>query len=97
METEMNYEPTPVAPASSAWVAFSYIGFGVAILMICAGLYFVPMEPMAKAYFGMASVLLIQACITLTKTLRDDHESKRLINRLDHVKTEKLLSDAASR
>jgi hypothetical protein len=45
----------------------------------------------------MASVLLIQACITLTKTLRDDHEGKRLINRLDHAKTEKLLSDVSSR
>jgi hypothetical protein len=93
----MNHEPIPVSPASPAWVAFSYIGFGVAVAMTCAGLYFVPMEPMAKAYFGMASVLLIQACITLTKTLRDDHESRRLINRIDHAKTEKLLSDVASR
>jgi hypothetical protein len=93
----MNYEPTPVPPSSPAWVAFSYIGFVVAVAMTCAGLYFVPMEPMAKAYFGMASVLLIQACITLTKTLRDDHEGKRLINRLDHAKTEKLLSDVSSR
>ncbi len=93
----MDYEPTPVPLSSPAWVAFSYIGFIVAIAMTCAGLYFVPMDPMAKAYFAMASVLLIQACITLTKTLRDDHESKRLINRLDHAKTEKLLSDVASR
>jgi hypothetical protein len=93
----MDYEPTPLAHSSSAWVAFSYIGFAVAVAMTAAGLYFVPMEPMAKAYFGMASVLLIQACITLTKTLRDDHESKRLINRLDHAKTEKLLSDVSSR
>ncbi len=93
----MNYEPTPTPPSSPAWVAFSYIGFAFAVLMTGAGLYFVPMEPMAKAYFGMASVLLIQACITLTKTLRGDHESKRLINRLDHAKTEKLLSDVSSR
>lgn len=84
-------------PHSGAWVAFSYISFGVAVVMTIGGLYFTPIDPWVKAYFGMASVLLIQACFTLAKTLRDVHEGQKFINRLDQAKTEKLLSAVESR
>jgi hypothetical protein len=46
---------------------------------------------------AMGAVLLTQACLTLAKTLRDVHEDRRLINRLDQAKTEKLLSDVTTR
>jgi hypothetical protein len=79
-------------PHSNAWIAFSYISFGVAVAMTVGGLYFTQIDPWVKAYFGMAAVLLIQACFTLAKTLRDVHEGQKFINRLDQAKTEKLLS-----
>jgi len=39
----------------------------------------------------MGVVLLIQTCITVTKTIRDVHESKRLVNRIEDAKAERLL------
>ena len=42
----------------------------------------------------MAVLLLIQACFTLAKSLRDVHEAGRFINRLDSARTERLLREA---
>ncbi|HKA70196.1 MAG TPA: YiaA/YiaB family inner membrane protein, partial [Xanthobacteraceae bacterium] len=56
-----------------------------------AGIIFLPVDMWVKAYFAMGVVLLIQTCITVTKTVRDVHESKRLVNRIEDAKTERLL------
>jgi len=73
----MTYPDTASSqPHSGAWIAFSYASFGMAVLMFVGGLYFLQMDAWVKAYFGMGAVLLIQACFTLAKTLRDMHETK---------------------
>jgi len=46
-----------------------------------------------KAYFAMGAALLIQSCITATKTLRDVHEGGKLVNRLEDAKAERLLME----
>ncbi|PZR81786.1 MAG: hypothetical protein DLM68_17125 [Hyphomicrobiales bacterium] len=35
------------------------------------------------------------SCITLTKTVRDNQEALRLVNRIEDAKTERLLMDVA--
>jgi len=37
--------------------------------------------------------MLIQSCITLTKTVRDNDEAGKLVNRIEDAKTERLLMD----
>ena len=44
-----------------------------------------------KGYLTMGIVMLVQTCITLTKTVRDNHESSRLVNRIEDAKAERLL------
>jgi hypothetical protein len=39
--------------------------------------------------------MLIQCCITLTKTIRDNDEAGKLVSRLEDAKTERLLMDVA--
>lgn len=46
-----------------------------------------------KGYLTMGIVMLIQTCITLTKTVRDNHESSRLVNRIEDAKAERLLME----
>ena len=46
-----------------------------------------------RAYLIIGMMMLIQSAINMTKTLRDQHEADRLINRLDEAKTEKLIHD----
>ena len=50
-----------------------------------------PFDLWMKGYFAMGVVMLVQSCVTVTKTLRDVHEGRRLVNRIEDAKTERLL------
>ena len=76
---------------SPAWVMFTYVSFGVAAFMSAAGVWALPGDLWMKGYMAMANVFLVGACFTLAKTQRDEHEGKRLANRLEDAKAEKLL------
>jgi hypothetical protein len=41
----------------------------------------------------MGSMFVVGSTITLAKTLRDDHEARRLVNRISEAKTERLLKE----
>jgi hypothetical protein len=44
-----------------------------------------------KGYLAMGVVMLIQSCVTCTKTMRDVHEGRRMHNRIEDARTERLL------
>ena len=79
------------AQHTSTWVTFTYASFIGALLMVAAGVVLMPMDLWIKGYFAMGIVMLIQSCITLTKTIRDVHESGKLVNRIEDAKAERLL------
>ena len=78
---------------TGAWITFTYASFVGALVMVAGGLVFLPVDMWVKAYFAMGNVLLVQTCITVTKTIRDVQESKRLVNRIEDAKTERLLME----
>jgi len=78
---------------SAAWVTFTYASFVGSVVMVIGGILFLPVEIWVKGYFAMGVLLLVQACITVTKTVRDQHETKRLVNRIEDAKTERLLME----
>ncbi len=80
---------------SAAWVAFTYATFLLSLVMIGGGVLFMPVDVWVKGFLGMAVVLLVQSCITMTKTLRDNEEAGKLVNRIEDAKTERLLMDVA--
>lgn len=84
----MNTETTP---HSGAWVAFTYASFLGSTVMVGLGILFLPVDLWVKAYLAMGVVMLIRSCITATKTLRDVHEARRMVNRIEDAKTERLL------
>ena len=76
---------------SSAWIVFTYASFFASVAMVGFGILFAPIDIWIKAYFAMGAALLIQSCITMTKTLRDVHESSKLVNRIEDARAEQLL------
>lgn len=82
-----------MANDSPAWVLFTLISFGVSLVMMVAGIAMIDANDWMKGYMAMSSVLLINSTFILAKTLRDQHEGKKLHHRLDEAKTEKLLKD----
>lgn len=84
----MNNETTQ---HSGAWVAFTYASFLGSAAMVGLGILFMPIDIWIKGYLTMGTIMLVQSCITATKTIRDVHEGRRMVNRIEDAKTERLL------
>jgi hypothetical protein len=84
----------PVLHHSQSWIVFTYVSFVAALAMVVVGVILMPLDLAMKGYLAMGVAMLIQSCITLTKTLRDNDEAGKLVNRLEDAKTERLLMDA---
>lgn len=80
---------------SSAFVTFSYATFGLSLAMVGAGVVFMPIDRWMKGFLAMGVVMLIQSCIIVAKTVRDNQEAEKLLNRIEDARTERLLMDVA--
>ena len=76
---------------SSSWITFTYASFIGAVVMLVGGIVLMPLDIWMMGYFAMGVAMLIQSCVTVTKTIRDVHESSKLVNRLEDAKAERLL------
>jgi hypothetical protein len=92
-----SFAMTPATPStsmnSSGWVMFTYIQFAVALFMSGLGIFFLPVDIQVKGYLLMSYVFLIGTSFTLSKTIRDEHENKKLTSRIEDARTEKLLME----
>ena len=79
--------------SSSAWDFFVKVAFAIAIGATLMGIYLIPGELVVKAYFLISSLFLVFATITMSKTLRDKHESDRLHNKISEARTSKIIRD----
>ena len=80
---------------SHAWIVFTYVSFVAALAMVLVGIILMPLDLAMKGYLAMGVAMLIQSCITMTKTLRDNDEAGKLVNRLEDARTERLLMDVS--
>ena len=85
----------PVVHHSQSWIVFTYVSFVAALAMVVVGVILMPLDLAMKGYLAMGVAMLIQSCITLTKTLRDNDEAGKLVNRIEDARTERLLMDVA--
>jgi hypothetical protein len=78
---------------STGWHVFAHLGFLISLAMMCLGIYLLPVTGWIKGYFGMGLFFMVSSTITLTKTVRDRHESRKIVNRIHEAKTEKILKE----
>lgn len=78
---------------SAAWVAYVKIAFLLALGAMTAGIVFMPGDWWIKGYFAMGLLFLVASTIALSKTLRDEHEARRLITKINEVKTRNILKE----
>ncbi len=78
---------------SGAWLLFVRLCFFLALSATTTGLFYLPASLWVKGYMGMGLLFTVGSAITLTKTLRDDHEASRLLHRISEAKTTKLLRE----
>lgn len=85
----------PSTANSPYYTVFAAVSFGVAALMMTVGIFNLEASFAAKGFYAMAAIMLVHSSITLSKTLRDADEAKKLHYRLEDAKTEKLLLDTS--
>lgn len=89
------YSTMTPAPTQNtgAWLSFTYASFAASVFMMGLGLWAMPADLWIKGYLMMASVYMLGSSFTLAKTVRDEHEAKRLSNRIEDAKAERLLME----
>jgi hypothetical protein len=78
---------------TTAWTVQVWLSFLLAMLMTALGILFLPVDAWVQGYMGMAQVFLVGSTFTLAKTVRDNHEARRLRNRISQAKTDKILRE----
>jgi hypothetical protein len=76
---------------SSAWTTFTYANVAISLILTLGGLFYMPMDLWIKGYMLMGIAMLVSSAVSATKTMRDVHESRRLVNKIEDAKTEQLL------
>lgn len=76
-----------------AWVAQVWISFLLAVAAAAIGIVYAPVGPWIKAYLGMAFLFSLGSAFSLAKTIRDNHEAGKLVNRLTDARAEKMLRE----
>lgn len=88
----MDYQ-SGLPPHSAAWIAFTQVNFAVIALAITVGLWNLAGDLWIRGFFTIGVLALVAATVTMTKTLRDVHESKRTLNKVEEAKVERLLME----
>ncbi len=78
---------------SSAWIAQTWISFLVSISVTSVGIFYLPVDTWVKGFMGMGLAFSIGSTVSLTKTIRDVHESKKMTSKIEEARMEKILSE----
>jgi hypothetical protein len=78
---------------SAAWQLFVWVNFIVSVMATSFGVLFLPIDFCFKGYMAMGLLFSIGATFSLAKAVRDEHEAKKLVNKLEQARTEKMLKE----
>ena len=99
-EINLSYRSYPMngLPVTSSntggWISFVYAQFAIAIAMAGLAIVFLPGADMqTKGFMLMSTIFTVGATFTLAKTVRDEHENKKLSSRIEDARAEKLLME----
>ena len=82
---------------TGAWIFQAWASFVISFGAMIIGIIWLPVDPWVKGFLAMGLLYTVNACFTLAKTVRDNHEAGKLVNRISGAKAEKLLNEFESR
>ena len=89
-----NHTLAETQPAhSAAWVTQTYISFAVSLSAFGIGIAYLPVDAWMRGFLAVAGLYSVTSAISLSKTMRDQHEARQVVARVDEAKLEKLLTD----
>ena len=78
---------------SAAWVTQTYISFAVSLTALGIGIAYLPVDDWVQAFLAVSALYAVTSAISLSKTLRDQHEARQVVARVDEAKLERLLTE----
>ncbi|MBK8970093.1 MAG: hypothetical protein IPM37_01520 [Hahellaceae bacterium] len=78
---------------SQSWLFFVKSSFAISLLAMIGGIVFMPADLVVKGYLAITALFMVSSTITLSKTLRDEHESQRLIHKVSEARTKQLMKE----
>ncbi|MGF1687482.1 hypothetical protein L4C36_12410 [Photobacterium japonica] len=75
------------------WLVYAKATFVIAVVAMVISIIKLPGDLLIKGYYSICSLFLVSATITLSKAIRDQAESNKLMNKLEEAKTAQLLHD----
>lgn len=78
---------------SPAWIAFVKITWVTAVFVTGCGVLYLPVDLWIKGFLGMGLLFSIASSFTVAKTIRDQHEARKIIKQIDDAQTEQILKE----
>ena len=78
---------------TKSFYTLAWIGFAASMIGTIAGIHYLEADIAMKGFFAMSYLFSVTSCFTVAKVVRDRHESDKIINKVEHAKTEKYLAE----
>nr|WP_221380355.1 YiaA/YiaB family inner membrane protein [Actinoplanes polyasparticus] len=87
----MDIEAPP--KVTSAYYVQAAASFGIALLGLAAGIFYLPVGGWMRAFLGLGLAYVVTSAFTLAKTIRDAQEVGTVVRRVDQARLDKFLSE----
>ena len=91
----MNNVELPNQSHTPMWMLYVKASFAIAVASLVAFTLLSGQSLMFKGFLMLNGMFLISTTMTLSKTMRDEHENQRLLNRISEAKTNKMIKEYA--
>lgn len=78
---------------SASWLFFVKLTFGISVAAMVAFIFFMTGDLLTKGYLALNSLFMVSTTIMMSKTLRDEHENTKMVNKISEAKTNKILKE----
>ena len=78
---------------SPSWIFFVKLNFAIAMGAMFSAIILSPIETVVQGFLAMGTLYLVASTFTFSKTVRDEFEAQKLINKLAEARAEKLLKE----
>ena len=78
---------------TAAWIFQAWATWFISLTVTGLGLYHLPVDLWVKGFMAMGMLFTVASTFSLAKTVRDNHEAEKLVNRVKNAKAEKILRE----
>ena len=78
---------------TSAWIFQAWATWAISMTVTGIGIFYLPVDLWVRGFMSMGLLFTVASTFSLAKTVRDNHEAERLVNRVKNAKTEKILRE----